>query len=109
MDRKGITQKELADVVGVSAPTVNDWIKAKKYPRIDKIDIMADYFRILKSDLIEEKSDEHKEMHTSNGIITDIVIRMRTDSDFLSAVTLLNSLDKEKICSVQQMLTAFTK
>ena len=62
MESRGKSQKELAEIVGVSAPTVNDWLKAKKYPRIDKIEIMANYFGILKSDLIEEKSIEHKEM-----------------------------------------------
>ena len=55
MESRGKNQKELSEIVGVSAPTVNDWLKAKKYPRIDKIEIMADYFGILKSDLIEEK------------------------------------------------------
>ena len=55
MESRGKNQKELAEIVGVSAPTMNDWLKAKKYPRIDKIDILADYFGILKSDLIEEK------------------------------------------------------
>ncbi len=55
LERSGKTQKELAEMVGVSAPTMNDWIKGKKYPRIDKIEILADYFGILKSDLIEEK------------------------------------------------------
>lgn len=60
MDRKGKSQKELAEIVGVSAPTMHDWLKAKKYPRIDKIEILADYFGILKSDLIEEKTiDSH--------------------------------------------------
>lgn len=57
MEGRGKTQRELAEIVGVSAPTVNEWIKAKKYPRIDKIEIMADYFGILKSDLIEENSN----------------------------------------------------
>lgn len=109
MDNKGITQKELAEVVGVSAPTVNDWVKAKKYPRIDKIEIMSEYFGILKSDLIEEKSDEHRELQKNNDIISDIIVRLRTDSDYLSVVQALYSLDKEKICSVQQMLSAFTK
>lgn len=109
MDCKRINQKELADIVGVSAPTVNDWLKSKKYPRIDKIEIIADYFRILKSDLIEEKSDEHMALQANNDIISDIIIRMRTDMDFLSVVTTLNSLDKEKLSSVQQMLCAFTK
>ena len=61
MNLRGINQRELAEIVGVSAPTVNDWTKAKKYPRIDKIEIMADYFKILKSDLIEEKTEEYRE------------------------------------------------
>ena len=55
MESRGKNQKELAEIVGVSAPTMNDWLKAKKYPRIDKIEILANYFGILKSDLIEEK------------------------------------------------------
>ena len=55
MDAKGISQKELSAVVGVSAPTINEWVKAKKYPRIDKIEILSNYFGCLKSDLIEEK------------------------------------------------------
>ena len=56
MESKGITQKELAEKIGVSAPTMNDWLQSKKYPRIDKIEKLANYFGILKSDLIEEKS-----------------------------------------------------
>ena len=62
MESRGKSQKELAEIVGVSAPTVNEWLKAKKYPRIDKIEILSNYFGILKSDLIEEKTEEHKEM-----------------------------------------------
>lgn len=62
MEQKRKNQKELAEIVGVSPPTLNDWIKGKKYPRIDKIEILANYFGILKSDLIEEKSiDSHPE------------------------------------------------
>lgn len=55
MEQSGKNQKELAVVAGVSAPTFNEWINGKKYPRIDKIQKLADYFGILKSDLIEEK------------------------------------------------------
>lgn len=53
--RSGKDQKVLAEIVGVSPSTFNEWTKAKKYPRIDKIEILANYFGILKSDLIEEK------------------------------------------------------
>ena len=55
LQRSGRDQKEVAEVVGVAPSTFNEWVKAKKYPRIDKIEILANYFGILKSDLIEEK------------------------------------------------------
>lgn len=57
--RSGKDQKVLAEIVGVSPSTFNEWIKAKKYPRIDKIEILANYFGILKSDLIEVKNEEN--------------------------------------------------
>lgn len=109
MDKSGKTQKELAEIVGVSAPTINDWIKGKKYPRIDKIEILAHYFKILKSDLIEDKTDEHKEMQKNNDTLAGIIVKMRTDSEFLSVVETLSNLDSTKIASVKQMLSAFLK
>ena len=102
--RSGKTQKEIASVVGVAPSTFNDWLKAKKYPRIDKIEILADYFGILKSDLIEEKPNEHKEMQKNNDVIADIIVRMRMDNDFLSVVATLNKLDSEKLVSLSAFL-----
>ena len=58
LNRSGKSQREMADIVGVSSSTFNEWMNAKKYPRIDKIEFMANYFGILKSDLIEEDSDK---------------------------------------------------
>ena len=49
------TQKEVAVAIGVTPASLNEWLKGKKYPRIDKIELLARYFGILKSDLIEEK------------------------------------------------------
>lgn len=36
-------------------PTFSDWVNAKTYPRIDKIEMMANYFGISKSDLVERR------------------------------------------------------
>lgn len=58
VSRSGKDQREIAEVIGVAPSTFNEWIKAKKYPRIDKIEMLANYFGILKSDLIEEHTDE---------------------------------------------------
>lgn len=102
--RSGKTQKEIASIVGVAPSTFNDWLKAKKYPRIDKIEMLADYFGILKSDLIESKPAAHKEMQKNNDVIADIIVRMRTDNDFLSVVTTIHRMDEEKLSSLYTFL-----
>ena len=58
LERSGKDQKEMAEIVGVAPSTFNEWMKAKKYPRMDKIEILANYFGFLKSDLIEEAGEE---------------------------------------------------
>lgn len=58
IEKSGKDRKELAKIWGFPYSTVTEWINGKKYPRIDRIEIMADYFGILKSDLIEEKKEK---------------------------------------------------
>lgn len=103
--RSGKTQREIADRLGVSPSTLNTWINGNKYPRIDKIEMLANMFGIMKSDLIEDRS----EMEKKNDVLTDIVIRLRGDDNFLSLVATLHELDRDKISGVQSMLNAFLK
>lgn len=58
MDAKGVSRQDLSKVLGVSYFTISDWVNGKKYPRMDKVEMLADYFGVLKSDLIEEKGDK---------------------------------------------------
>lgn len=58
MNEKEKSRKEVSAAIGVSYYTLTDWVKGKKYPRMDKVELLADYFGILKSDLIEEKSQQ---------------------------------------------------
>lgn len=76
MERNGKTQKELAEIVGVSAPTMTDWLKAKKYPRIDKVERLANYFGILKSDLIEEKDDKPESSTDRTISVSDLIFAL---------------------------------
>lgn len=104
IERSGKSQKELAELVGVATSTFNDWVKGKKYPRIDKIEILANYFGILKSDLIEERTEEHREMQKKNNIQADIVLRMQSDDIFYNAVKSLHEMDSEKLSSLLAFL-----
>lgn len=58
MQLKDINAKELSKALNVPYTTVLSWINAEYYPRIDKIEMMSDYFGILKSDLIEDKQKQ---------------------------------------------------
>lgn len=54
IDRMGITRKDFAKAIGVPYSSLTDWINGKSYPRIDKIEMMARYFGVQKSDLVED-------------------------------------------------------
>ena len=56
--KSGKDRRELAAIWGFPYSTVTEWINGKKYPRIDRIEVMAEYFGILKSDLIEEQTEK---------------------------------------------------
>lgn len=50
-----------------------------------------------------------EEVQKNNDTIADIVVRLRTDGEFLEVVSCLLSLDSEKISSVKQLVSAFQK
>lgn len=50
-------QKDRTDIckdLGFKYTTFTDWCNAKTYPRIDKIEMLANYFHVSKADLVEE-------------------------------------------------------
>ena len=109
MNLNNKSRKDVCEALGFSYFTFSDWVNGKKYPRMDKVEMLANYFGILKSDLIEEKTEEHREMQQKNDILSDAVIRMRTDEEFMSVIECLMSLDSEKITSVKQLILTFQK
>lgn len=64
MEKNKLNAKELSINLNFKYSTVLDWINAKTYPRIDKIEIMANYFNIEKSDLVEDKSKAKTQQKT---------------------------------------------
>ena len=51
-------RNDLFKILDIPYTTLSDWLNAKKYPRIDKIELLANYFSIQKSDLIECKNND---------------------------------------------------
>lgn len=57
MDKKQVDRYQLCEALDFKYSTLCEWLSAKKYPRIDKIEKLANYFEIPKSALIEKSSE----------------------------------------------------
>lgn len=54
LQQSGLSQKQFADAVGVSQPTVFDWVQGNKTPRIEKYDIICSVLGITIQDLFAD-------------------------------------------------------
>ncbi len=60
MEYNKIKAIDICTTLKFPMPTFSDWINAKTYPRIDKIELMANYFGISKADLVEKRTGNPK-------------------------------------------------
>ena len=58
MNKNNKDRNQICDDLGLKYTTFTDWVNGKKYPRIDKIELLANYFKVRKSDLIEDQSQK---------------------------------------------------
>lgn len=56
MELNDKTRNDMCEALGVKYTTFADWVNAKTYPRIDRIEQMANYFGIEKSALMEKRN-----------------------------------------------------
>lgn len=54
MDLYEKDRKTICHDLNISYTTFTDWVKGNTYPRIDKIELLANYFGITKADLVED-------------------------------------------------------
>lgn len=94
MDQRGISRQQLCDALDIKYTTLRDWLKGITYPRIGKVEAMANYFGCEKSDLIEdkkEKSTEDDGLSESKKMLMDFAKSIPDDRAAL-ALRLLKSI-----------------
>lgn len=91
MNKHSVSQTEICNTLGFKMPTFSDWVNAKTYPRIDKIELMANYFGISKADLVEEHNTQST---NSNAVIIKVLGRVAAGIP-IEAIT--DIVDEEEI------------
>lgn len=99
LNKLGLNVKDFASEMDFKYSTVLDWVNAKTYPRIDKIELMANYFKVEKADLIEEY-DSRK-----NVLSSKINFDPR-QAIILSNYNKLNDNRKDKLVQISEKLLA---
>lgn len=61
-----VDRNKLCNDLEFNYTTVREWTNGTAYPRIDKIEMLANYFGILKSDLIEDKKKDINAIQNNN-------------------------------------------
>lgn len=98
----GKQQNEFAKEIEEKATTVNMWCNGKSMPSVGKIQKIADYFGILKSDLVDDKTDMSPEQEYS-----EIVMKIgMSDDRFQKIITDYYKMpkeEKEALCTLIEL------
>lgn len=113
MNKKGIDRNTLCSELDLKYTTVRDWLKGITYPRIGKIELLANYFGINKSDLIENKNVHSA--HAPDALvqaINDTVVQLTQPNQKIVLQTSEDLLEGqknrgEKITEISEPLTEY--
>lgn len=109
-EKADMSLNDVALKLGVNKSTIlryeNGEISKVKAPIIDGL---AKALHVSPHYLMGWEEDAREKEQQKNDAQTDIVVRMRTDSLFMSVVESLYKLDKEKLESINNMLNTLFK
>ena len=54
MEMKGVNASIICSELNIPMATFSDWCHGKTYPRIDKIELLSNYFGVSKFELVED-------------------------------------------------------
>lgn len=91
MNKNNVRPTDICGTLKIPMPTFSDWINAKTYPRIDKIELMANYFGISKANLVEEHSTSASSSH---GVVINVLGRVAAG---IPIEAIENIIDTEEI------------
>lgn len=102
-----LNDKQPADIVkdlGIPFSTVSNWINAEKFPRMGKIELLADYLGVQKSDLTEDKGDAVPEPYYMNDDAKEFAEFLYNNPEYRVLFDASRRVKKEDIEFVKQMI-----
>ena len=99
---KNKTQLDLANAIGVSNTTINNYVKGYNAPRMDKVDKICKYLGISRSDLIEDKSTKTENQDIS-AMVDDLMNNLNSTQTLMFKGEPMDETTKELVrASIEQ-------
>ena len=102
MELRGKDRNDVCKDLGFKYTTFTDWINAKTYPRIDKIEMMANYFGVSKADLVEEPAEN--DSYYINDDAKELAQFLFENPEYKVLFDASRKVKKEDIAFVKQMM-----
>ncbi|MGI5947880.1 MAG: helix-turn-helix domain-containing protein [Lachnospiraceae bacterium] len=109
MDKYEKTRQDMCEALGVKYTTFTDWVKGNSYPRIDKIELMANYFGISKSDLVEEHKKDDNSQYYLNDETASIAQDIFENKELRLLFDAARDAEPEDLETVHSMLLALKR
>ena len=102
MEINNKTRYDICNDLNFPYTTFTEWYKGNIYPRIDKIEMLANYFGIKKSDLIEERKKENTKIEEPNQYVLDLYNSLTPENQmntvsYMRALKLVNKPNKPRV------------
>ena len=98
-------QVDIAKLLRVTQATVNDWIKMRTYPRMDKIQILAEHWGIDMMALVEKQTLRDFIDKEKRSLINE----MMEDEDALRLYTKIKKLSSNDKAIVEALINSITR
>ena len=103
LESRGKQPVDIVNDLGIPFSTVSNWINGLKLPRMGKIEMLADYLGVEKSDLLEEK-----DRYYINDDARDLAQFLFENPDYRVLFDASRKVKKEDIEFVKQMIDRMT-
>ena len=105
-----MNDKQPADIVhdlNIPFSTVSNWVNGEKFPRMGKIELLAKYLGVEKSDLLEDKGEEIPESYYLNDEARSFAKFLYNNPEYRVLFDASRKVKKEDLKTVQKIIEKF--
>lgn len=109
MQLNGKTQTDLINDLGFNKSAVSTWCNGTRLPRMDKVDILAKYFSIKRSDLIESNKEKQNSTYYFSSETAKVAQDIFNNKELRLLFDEARDAEPEDLITIHNMLLALKR